>query len=134
MAQQVSSFVHWYNHRHPHTGIKFVTPQQRHSGQAVEICRHRAVIYEQARQRNPRRWLRLTRCWRQPEVVWINPPPPTTEPTPLHQSCCLNSSRSVIFPEVDPDYRRISNYLGKQTNLELIALDPFNSDLSPQKK
>ena len=24
--------------------IKFVTPQQRHSGQAVEICRHRAVV------------------------------------------------------------------------------------------
>ena len=34
----------------------------------------------------------------------------------------------------DDDYRRISSYLGKQTNLELIALDPFNSDLSPQKK
>ena len=34
----------------------------------------------------------------------------------------------------DDDYRRISSYLGKQTNLELIALDPFNSDLSPKKK
>jgi hypothetical protein len=33
----------------------------------------------------------------------------------------------------EPDYRRISSYLGKQTNLELIALDPFNSDLSPRK-
>jgi hypothetical protein len=38
-----------------------------------------------------------------------------------------------INPE-EPDYRRISSYLGKQTNLELIALDPFNSDLSTQKK
>jgi len=34
----------------------------------------------------------------------------------------------------EPDYRRISTYLGKQTSLELIAIDPFNSDLSPQKK
>jgi len=34
----------------------------------------------------------------------------------------------------EPDYRRISSYLGKQTNLELIAIDPFNSDLSPRKK
>jgi len=34
----------------------------------------------------------------------------------------------------EPDYRRISGYLGKQTSLELIALDPFNSDLSTQKK
>jgi len=29
----------------------------------------------------------------------------------------------------EPDYRRISSYLGKQTSLELIAIDPFNSDL-----
>ena len=34
----------------------------------------------------------------------------------------------------EPDYRRISSYLGKQTSLELIAFDPFNSDLSPRKK
>jgi putative transposase len=75
----VASFVDWYNHRHRHSGIKFVTPQQRHSGQAVEICRHRSVVYEQARQRNPRRWSRSIRCWAQPEVVWINPPLPENE-------------------------------------------------------
>jgi len=34
----------------------------------------------------------------------------------------------------EPDYRRISSYLGKQTSLKLIAIDPFNSDLSPRKK
>ena len=34
----------------------------------------------------------------------------------------------------EPDCRCISSYLGKQTNLELIALDPFNSDLSRRKK
>ena len=34
----------------------------------------------------------------------------------------------------EPDYRRISSYLGKQTSLALIALDPFNSDLSARKK
>jgi transposase-like protein len=74
-CQCVASFVDWYNHQHRHSGIKFVTPQQRHCGQAVEISRHRAVIYEQARQRHPRRWSRSTRCWRQPDVVWINQPP-----------------------------------------------------------
>ena len=35
--------------------------------------------------------------------------------------------------QAEVDYRRISSYLGKQTNLELIALDPFNSDLSLRK-
>jgi len=69
----IASFVEWYNHQHRHSGIRFVTPDQRHRGRAEEICRHRARIYEQARQRHPRRWSRSTRCWRQPEVVWINP-------------------------------------------------------------
>jgi transposase InsO family protein len=73
-CQWVAEFVGWYNHQNRHSGIKFVTPQQRHGGQAVEICRHRDVVYEQARGRNPRRWSRSTRCWRQPEVVWINQP------------------------------------------------------------
>jgi transposase InsO family protein len=78
----VASFVDWYNHRHRHSGIKFETPAQRHSGQALEICRHRACVYDQTRQRNPRRWSRFTRCWRQPEVVSINPPPPEIEHQP----------------------------------------------------
>jgi transposase InsO family protein len=67
-------FVEWYNHRHRHSGIKFVTPDQRHNGEAVKICEQRGRVYEQARELHPRRWTRSTRCWRQPEVVWINPP------------------------------------------------------------
>jgi transposase InsO family protein len=63
------SFVDLYNHQHRHSGIKFVTPHQRHSGQAVEISRHRSVVYEQARHRHPRRWPRSICCWAQPEVV-----------------------------------------------------------------
>ncbi len=64
------------------SGIMFVTPHQRHSGQAVDLCRHRAHVYELARQRNPRRWSRSTPCWSQPEVVWINPPQPEIDPKP----------------------------------------------------
>ena len=71
----VASFVDWYNDQNRHSGIRFVTPSQRHSGEAMAISRHRARVYEQARQRHPRRWSRSTRCWRQPEVVWITPPP-----------------------------------------------------------
>jgi hypothetical protein len=66
----VATFVEWYNHQH------------RHSGEARAISHHRAQVYEQARQRHPRRWSRSTRCWRQPAVVWINPPPSEHEPQP----------------------------------------------------
>jgi len=66
--------VDWYNHRHRHSGIKFVTPDLRHNGVAVKICEHRGRVYEQALELNQRRWTRSTRCWPQPEVVWINQP------------------------------------------------------------
>ena len=64
------------------SSIRFVTPSQRHSGKAIEICRHRARIYELARQLHPLRWTGTTRCWHQPEVVWINPPPPENDARP----------------------------------------------------
>jgi len=58
----VVTFVDWYNHRHHHSGIKFVTTHQRHSGAATAICQQRAVVYEAARQANPTRWSGAIRC------------------------------------------------------------------------
>jgi len=78
----VAAFAGWYNDQHRHSGIRFVTPSQRHSGEAIEICRHRARVYELARQHHPLRWTGTTRCWHQPEVVWINPPPPENDAKP----------------------------------------------------
>ncbi len=49
----------------------------------------------------------------------------------------LSKWKSVDIQRINPDepnYRRISSYLGKQASLELIALDPFNSDLSTTSK
>ena len=54
-----------------------------------------------------------------------------------HKVKALSKWKSIDIQRINPqddDYRRTSSYLGKQTNLELIALDPFNSDLSPKKK
>jgi putative transposase len=80
-CEWVAAFVDWYNHRHRHSGIKFVTPHQRHSGAAKAICQQRAEVYEAARRANPTRWSGAIRCWNQPAEVWINKP--TEEPDPL---------------------------------------------------
>ena len=72
----IAAFVGWYNDRHRHSGIRFVTPSQRHSGKAIEICQHRARVYELARQLHPLRWSGTIRCWHQPKVGWNNPTPP----------------------------------------------------------
>lgn len=45
----VAAFVNWYNDRHRHCCIRFVTPSQRHSGEAVAISHHHGCACEQAR-------------------------------------------------------------------------------------
>jgi hypothetical protein len=57
-------FVQCYNHQHKHSGLKFVTPAQRHDDQADAILRRREQVYETARQRCPERWSGATRNWK----------------------------------------------------------------------
>ena len=69
----VAVFVCWYNTVHLHSGIRFVTPEDRHSGRDVEILRRRKRVYEQARARHPERWSGNTRNWNQIKEVVLNP-------------------------------------------------------------
>ncbi len=66
-------FVRWYNQDHKHSGLKFVTPAQRHSGQSAAIMEHREMVYQEARNRNPLRWTGETKNWEEQEEVWLNP-------------------------------------------------------------
>jgi putative transposase len=69
----VAQFVAWYNTEHRHSGLKFVTPEQRHTAQSEQIMQQRIEVYEAARARNPRRWSGNTRDWTLPQSVWLNP-------------------------------------------------------------
>ena len=69
-------FVEWYNGEHRHSGIKYVTPNQRHFGEADAICAIRQQTYSKAHQENLHRWSRLSRCWKQPEIDKVNYPLP----------------------------------------------------------
>lgn len=71
--QWTLSFVQWYNHQHKHSGLKFVTPAQRHDGTDVSILRHRKQVYTAAKQRHPERWTGATRDWELNDEVWLNP-------------------------------------------------------------
>jgi putative transposase len=66
-------FVRWYNQEHKHSGLKFVTPAQRHAGQADVILRNREQLYAAAKNSNPRRWSGPTRNWELQDEVWLNP-------------------------------------------------------------
>lgn len=69
----VFQFVQWYNYEHKHSGIKYLTPHQRHSNQGDEILNKRKEVYEQAKLKHPERWSRKTRDWDLKGVVWLNP-------------------------------------------------------------
>ena len=66
-------FVHWYNNDHRHSGIGYVTPAQRHTGQDRALLAARHEVYRQARQSNPGRWSRQTRNWTPVGAVTLNP-------------------------------------------------------------
>lgn len=68
-----SSFVRWYNHDHRHSGIRYVSPAQRHAGEDRTVLQARHTLYLHARARNPRRWARHTRNWNPIAVVTLNP-------------------------------------------------------------
>ena len=70
-----AEFVRWYNDEHRHSGIRYVTPGQRHCGEDHAILAARHALYLQARERNPARWSGLTRDWSPIGPVTLNPEP-----------------------------------------------------------
>lgn len=68
-----SEFVDWYNKEHLHSGIKFVTPSQRHEGIDEELLKKRKEVYKKAKQKNPERWSGEIRDWEKIQEVRLNP-------------------------------------------------------------
>lgn len=69
----VLSFVHWYNNLHLHSGIRFVTPAQRHNNEDNKVLTARDNIYQEAKRKNPSRWSGNTRNWTPIQQVYLNP-------------------------------------------------------------
>lgn len=68
-----AEFVRWYNFDHRHSGIRYVSPAQRHAGDDHAVLAARHALYTDARQRNPARWSRHTRNWSPIGAVTLNP-------------------------------------------------------------
>jgi len=78
----VSAFVGWYNTKHLHSGIRFVTPSDRHEGRDTAILAQRHQVYEAARERNKNRWSGDTRNWTTIGAVHLNPEQPAHQMPP----------------------------------------------------
>jgi hypothetical protein len=68
-----AGFVHWYNVEHRHSGIRYVSPAQRHAGEDHAILAARHALYANARARHPARWTGPTRDWSPITAVTLNP-------------------------------------------------------------
>jgi putative transposase len=66
-------FVYWYNTEHLHSGLNFITPNQRHTGEGSIILNKRHAVYEIAKKKHPERWSGKTRNWSLPNTVSLNP-------------------------------------------------------------
>ena len=71
----LEQFIHWYNHEHRHSAIRYLAPAQRHAGLDAPILQARQRLYQQARQRHPARWSGKLRNWQPIGSVWLNPEP-----------------------------------------------------------
>ncbi len=68
-----AGFVQWYNVEHRHSGIRYVTPAQRHAGDDRVLLAARHALYAKARECNPARWSGKTRDWTPVGAVTLNP-------------------------------------------------------------
>jgi transposase InsO family protein len=66
-------FVHWYDHEHRHSAIRYVTPAERHAGADHAILSARHEVYQAASRKTPARWSRRTRNWTPIAAVTLNP-------------------------------------------------------------
>ncbi|HAW2383549.1 TPA: hypothetical protein JLP45_004578 [Escherichia coli] len=56
-----------------HSGIKYVTPDERHRGIDAQILEARKTVYREARKRHPERWSKQLRDWELIQAVYLNP-------------------------------------------------------------
>ena len=77
--QWVARFVCWYNSEHRHSAIRYVTPDQRHSGADVAVLARRRTLYERARRLTPARWSGTIRNWTSVSTVVLHPEPTAKE-------------------------------------------------------
>ncbi len=76
----LGAYVRGYNGTHRHSGIQYVTPNERHQGKDDAILDKRTAVYGAAKARHPERWSGATRNWSKPEVVYLNPDKPESPP------------------------------------------------------
>jgi putative transposase len=91
-------FVHWYNHEHRHSGIRYVTPAQRHAGQDGPLLAARHALYQTAKEGNPRRWSGRIRNRAPIGAVTLNPERDSVVAAAVSEPLLSGSTGGPAFP------------------------------------
>jgi putative transposase len=68
-------FFDWYNEHHRHSGLRYLTPNQVHSGHSAAVVSARQAVLDGAHGQHPERFVhRPPRALPPPAAVYINPP------------------------------------------------------------
>ncbi len=93
----LTEFFPWYNHEHHHSGLGYLTPYEVHYGLAEKRREQRAVVLQEAYERNPQRFVRgLPQPALLPTAAWINKP---KEISRTESVDVLNPSTTNIEPK-----------------------------------
>ena len=94
-----TEFFHWYNDKHHHSGLGYLTPHEVHFGLAEQRRQKRALVLREAFEKNPERFVRgLPKPPALPEQVWINKP--REVPTGIQNE--PTSADNLLVSGVDP--------------------------------
>lgn len=94
-------FFDWYNNRHHHSGIGFMTPQEVHHGLTEQIYQGRREVLLEAYRKNPERFVRKPpQPPRLPGAVWINPPDPAEQGQAVVESAGRGEERVALQAEM----------------------------------
>lgn len=69
----MSEFVNWYNTKHMHSSLDYVTPEQIRTGDAEKVFKKRNDVMARVIKENPQRWgCRTPKIWGKTEKVYLN--------------------------------------------------------------
>jgi putative transposase len=67
-----ADFINWYNERHQHSALGYVTPQQKHSGDDLNLFKKRQEVLNRAAVSHPERFVSGARKVQPERVVILN--------------------------------------------------------------
>ena len=67
-----ADFIDWYNNSHLHSGLQFVTPAQKRSGQYISIFTERNKIINEAKSAQRARWATCSTLQRTPPPLCLS--------------------------------------------------------------